>query len=143
MEATHRIIVHGLMKVDGRYLLIKRTATKRGKPNSYPLYWDIPGGMVEAGELPTDALIRESKEEVNLDVIVKKLIHEDSNLDQEKNIVFTRLVYLCEVKNNDISNIKLQLDEHDQYKLILSIDEMQNEKIVDYIKELFENERIS
>ena len=120
MNCYNKLIVHGLMKVNDKYLVIKRTAIKRGKPNSYPLYWDIPGGMVEEGELPTDALIRESKEEVNLDIIVKNIIHEDSNLDTEKNIVFTRLVYLCEVLNNDISNIELQLDEHNEFKLITS-----------------------
>ena len=49
MKATHRIIAHGLMKVDNKYLVIRRTETKHGKPNSYPKYWDIPGGMVEEG----------------------------------------------------------------------------------------------
>ena len=130
------------MKVNDKYLIIKRTSIKRGKPNPYPLYWDIPGGMVEEGELPTDALVRESKEEVNLDIIVKHVIHEDSNLDTEKNIVFTRLVYLCEVLNDDISNIKLQLDEHDQFKLITSLDEMSGEKIVDYLIKIFKDEKL-
>lgn len=142
MNCYNKLIVHGLMKVNDKYLVIKRTAIKRGKPNSYPLYWDIPGGMVEEGELPTDALIRESKEEVNLDIIVKNIIHEDSNLDTEKNIVFTRLVYLCEVLNNDISNIKLQLDEHTEFKLITSLDEMSDEKVVDYLTQIFKNEKL-
>ena len=142
MNFYNKLIVHGLMKVNDKYLVIKRTAIKSGKTNSYPLYWDIPGGMVEDGELPTDALIRESKEEVNLDIIVKNIIHEDSNLDTEKNIVFTRLVYLCEVLNNDISNINLQLDEHTDFKLINSLDEMSNEKVVDYLIQVFKNERL-
>ena len=142
MNCYNKLIVHGLMKVNDKYLIIKRTAIKRGKPNSYPLYWDIPGGMVEEGELPTDALKRESKEEVNLDIIVKNIIHEDSNLDTEKNIVFTRLVYLCEVLNNDISNIKLQLDEHTEFKLITSLDEMSDEKVVDYLTQIFKNEKL-
>ena len=139
MKATHRLIAHGLMKVENKYILIKRTEIKRGKPNSYPKYWDIPGGMVEEGELPTDALVRESKEEVNLDVKVTKIVHEDSNFDEEKNIVFTRLVYLCEVINNDISNIKLQLDEHDQYKLITSLDDMEGEKLVGYVADVLKS----
>ena len=141
MKATHRLIVHGLMKVEDKYLVIKRTEIKRGKPNSYPRYWDIPGGMVEEGELPVEALIREAKEEVNLDVKVTKIIHEDSNLDESKGIVFTRLVYLCEVINNDISNIKLQLDEHDQYRLIDSLNDMENEKMVDYVVEVLKSVR--
>ena len=139
MKATHRLIVHGLMKVGDKYIVIKRTEIKKGKPNSYPKYWDIPGGMVEEGELPTDALIRESKEEVNLDVKVTRIVHEDSNFDKEKNIVFTRLVYLCEVINNEISNIKLQLDEHDQYKLITSLKDMEGEKLVDYVVDVLKS----
>lgn len=136
MNATHKLIVHGLMKIDDKYLLIKRTPIKRGKPNVYPGYWDIPGGMVEEGELPEDALIRETKEEVNLNVKVKKIIHEDSNLDKDKNIVFTRLVYVCEIINDNIENIKLQMDEHNEYKLIKSLDDMPNEKIVNFVEDV-------
>lgn len=139
MQATHRLIVHGLMKVKDKYIVIKRTEIKRGKPNSYPRYWDIPGGMVEEGELPTSALVREAKEEVNLDVNVTKIIHEDSNFDEGKNIVFTRLVYLCEVINNDISHIKLQLDEHDQYRLINSLEDMKGEQLVDYVADVLKS----
>ena len=139
MQATHRLIVHGLMKIKNKYIVIKRTEIKRGKPNSYPRYWDIPGGMVEEGELPTNALVREAKEEVNLDVNVTKIIHEDSNFDEVKNIVFTRLVYICEVINNDISNIKLQLDEHDQYRLINSLKDMEGEKLVDYVADVLKS----
>ncbi len=139
MEATHRLIVHGIMKVKDKYLIIKRTKVKRGKPNVYPGYWDIPGGMVEKNELPTDALIREVKEEVNLDVKVNQIIQEDSKLDKDKNIVFTRLVYLCDVINNNILNIELQLDEHDEYRLIESSDIIKEEKIVEYVKNAFKN----
>lgn len=136
MKVTNRLIVHGLMKVEDKYLLIKRTEIKRGKPNMYPKYWDIPGGMVEKDELPKEALVREAKEEVNLDVKVNEIIYEDSNFDKNKDIVFTRLVYLCDVINNDKSNIILQVDEHDDFKLINSLDEMKDEKIVGYVEDI-------
>ena len=45
-----KLIAHALVKLNDRYLLIKRTKMKRGKENSLPEYWDIPGGMVEEGE---------------------------------------------------------------------------------------------
>ena len=122
VKFMNRLIVHGLLEINGEYLLIKRTEIKRSKPNSLPNYWDIPGGMVELGELPRDALVRETKEEVNLDIEVKK------------DIVFTRLVYECELLDNqNVSNIILQEDEHSEYRLVNSLDEMQNEKIVDYL----------
>ena len=135
----NRLIAHGLIKINGKYLLIKRTKMKRGKLNSLPDYWDIPGGMVELGELPQEALVRETKEEVNLDVKVIKILHEDSNYDKEKDIVFTRLVYQCELLyNENISNIILQEDEHSEYRLINSLNEMKNEKIVDYLIDIID-----
>ena len=139
MKATHRLIVHGLMKLEGKFLVIKRTQIKRGKPNSYPGYYDIPGGMVEDGELPTEALLREIKEETNLDAKIIKIIHEDSNLDKDKGIVFTRLVYLCNLENSNVNNIKLQEDEHEKYLLIDNLNEMKKEKLVDYVEEVISN----
>jgi 8-oxo-dGTP diphosphatase len=35
--------------------------------------WDLPGGGIEAGELPTEAVIRETKEETGLDVGIDRL----------------------------------------------------------------------
>lgn len=46
-EFRNKLIVHGLMKINDKYLIIKRSIIKRGKPNVYPEYWDIPGGSVE------------------------------------------------------------------------------------------------
>ena len=131
----NRLIAHAIVKIDGKYLLIKRTRIKRGKLNSYPLYWDIPGGMVEENELPQDAAIRETKEEVNLDVAIRKIVHEDSNYDFNKKTVFTRLVYECYLSNLDY-DIKLQEDEHVEYRLVNSLDEMKEEKIVDYLYDI-------
>lgn len=39
-----KLIAHVLIEKDGKYLLIKRSKIKRGSPNMYPEYWDIPGG---------------------------------------------------------------------------------------------------
>lgn len=138
----NKLIAHGLMKINDQYILIKRTKIKRGKPNSLPEYWDIPGGMVEQGETPQQAVVRETKEEVNLDVVVGNIIHEDSNYDESKDAVFTRLVYLCDVINPDLSNIILQEDEHSEYRLINSLKEMDNEKLVDYLYDTVEQASI-
>jgi len=129
----NRIIVHALIKVNNKYLVTKRSKEE----STYPEYWDIPGGLVEIGELPKDALIRETKEEVNLNIIPKVPIHEDSNLDKEKDTIFIRLVYLSDL-NDDISNIKLDPKEHTEYKFIENIQELEGELISPFLIEVFE-----
>lgn len=133
-----KLIAHALVKIGDKYLLIKRTPIKRGKPNSLPEYWDIPGGMVENGETPTSAAIRETKEEVNLDVTIGPILHEDSNYDVAKGTVFTRVVYQAELLDGQTEkDIKLQEDEHSEYRLVDDIYEV--DKPVDYLTDTIEH----
>ena len=120
----NRIIVHTLIIDDGKYLVTKRSKQE----STYPEYWDIPGGLVEYGELPKDAVVRETKEEVGLNIIPTKVVHEDSNFDKDKDLVFVRLVYLCEM-DDEIDNIKLQVNEHFEYRFIDSLNELKGEKV--------------
>ena len=136
-----KLIAHALIKIDDKYLIIRRTKIKRGKPNSLPEYWDIPGGMVEEGEMPKDAAIRETKEEVNLDITIGPILHEDSNYDKEKGTVFTRIVYQAELlEGQDESDIILQKDEHSEYMLVSDISGI--EKIVDYLEDTINHANI-
>ncbi len=52
-----------LIDADGRLLIQKRPP---GKP--FAGLWEFPGGKVEEGETPEAALIRELKEELDIDV---------------------------------------------------------------------------
>lgn len=51
-----------LIDADGRVLLAQRPEGK-----SLAGLWEFPGGKVEAGERPEEALIRELKEEIGID----------------------------------------------------------------------------
>lgn len=136
-----KLISNALIKIDDKYLIIRRTKIKRGKPNSLPEYWDIPGGMVEEGEMPKDAVIRETKEEVNLDITIGPILHEDSNYDREKGTVFTRIVYQAELlEGQNESDIILQKDEHSEYMLVSDISGI--EKIVDYLEDTINHANI-
>ena len=52
-----------LIDLDGRVLIADRPEGK-----SMAGLWEFPGGKVEAGELPEAALIRECKEELDIDI---------------------------------------------------------------------------
>ena len=130
----NRIIVHALINAKNGYLVTKRSKDE----TTFPEYWDIPGGLAETGELPREAVIRETKEEVGLDIMPTSVIHEDSNLDKSKNLIFIRLVYLCELKSK-IDDIILQEEEHSEYKFISTLEDLKNEKISPFLVEVFNN----
>ena len=129
-----KLIVHALIEKDGKYLLIKRSKIKRGLPNMYPEYWDIPGGSVEEDELPREGAMRETMEEVNQKIQLSSILHEDSCYDDTKGIVFTRLVY--KAKLLEYREVKLDLEEHTAFRWIRALPDMKDEKIVPYLKNI-------
>jgi 8-oxo-dGTP diphosphatase len=60
---TVLVVAVALVDVDGRVLIAQRPEGK-----SLAGLWEFPGGKVEPGERPEEALIRELKEELGIDV---------------------------------------------------------------------------
>lgn len=137
---TVKLIAHTLIEKEGKYLLIKRSKIKRGLPNVYPSYWDIPGGSVEENELPREAALREAMEEVNQKLRINKIIHEDSQFDASKDTVFTRLVYAGEILAE--RDIILDSEEHTDFVWISSLEDMDSELIVPYLFDIFADKSI-
>src|SRR5215470_10683643 len=54
-------VVAALILRDGKILICQRT-----KHQSMPLKWEFPGGKIETGEQPRDALRRELEEELGI-----------------------------------------------------------------------------
>ena len=63
IEVVAAIIKHG----------DKIFATQRGY-GDFKGFWEFPGGKMEAGETRKEALIREIKEELNIDIKVGELV---------------------------------------------------------------------
>ncbi|HWB86141.1 MAG TPA: (deoxy)nucleoside triphosphate pyrophosphohydrolase [Bryobacteraceae bacterium] len=54
-------VVAAIVERAGRILICRRTAQQK-----HPLKWEFPGGKVEAGETPEQALVRELHEELGI-----------------------------------------------------------------------------
>ena len=137
---TVKLIAHTLIEKEGKYLLIKRSKIKRGLPNVYPSYWDIPGGSVEENELPREAALREAMEVVNQKIRIDRITHEDSQFDSEKDTVFTRLVYAGEIL--DERDILLDPEEHSDFVWITSLKDLEKKLIVPYLIDIFADKPI-
>lgn len=77
-----KLIAHALIEKNGKYLLIKRSKIKRGEPNMYPEYWDIPGGAMELGESTLDTAKREFFEETGIEVEATRFLNVYSNFEE-------------------------------------------------------------
>lgn len=67
MDLPYGLTVRGVIKNDNEEILIVK---RHPKSRTDPEMWELPGGKVEKGEFFADALVREIKEETNLNVKV-------------------------------------------------------------------------
>ena len=131
---TVKLIAHTLIEKEEKYLLIKRSKIKRGLPNVYPSYWDIPGGSVEENEMSREAALREAMEEVNQKIRIDKIIHEDSQFDASKDTVFTRLIYAGRILEE--RDFILDPAEHTDFIWISSLKDIDSNLVVPYLLEI-------
>jgi len=112
MTQTHQQsylhVVAGLIRRDDEILLVEQQW-----PNAPTTLWTLPGGRIEPGELLTEALNREVKEETGLDVIdpgqLLYTLHHDTpdSARQTFSFVFNVAQYRGEIAVNDPDNYVL------------------------------------
>ncbi len=74
--------------------------------------WNLPGGGVEKGELPDTAVVREVKEETDLDVVVERLVGVYTHTNKDE-LIFA---FVCRVVDGrpQLSN---EADRHAYFEL--------------------------
>jgi 8-oxo-dGTP diphosphatase len=125
---AYGLTVRGIIRnSEGEILIVKRHAKSRTDPEM----WELPGGKVEKGEHFADALVREIKEETNLDVNVGDFCEAIQNDYPHKRTV-QLMMYLDDINGSvEIS------DEHTQFKWA-SMDEIINLKLSTSFKKVLE-----
>ena len=116
----------------GKILIAQRNLQK-----NFGGMWEFPGGKQEANESPEQALIRELKEELSIEVEVLRSFPPYDYKDEKIKISFYPIQ--CKIVGGTIVN-----NEHEEVKFI-SIDDINNfdfappdYKTVDLVKENFE-----
>ena len=90
--------VAAIFNDSGQVLLVEHTF----RPD-HP--WGLPGGWIERGENPVHAIQREIKEELNLTILVKKLLLCDTQGadDEPTTPPSLGLAYYCRLETNSLS----------------------------------------
>ena len=111
-------------------------ATQRGY-GEFQGWWEFPGGKMEAGESPQEALKREIREELDADVLVKELL-EIVEWDYP-NFHLTMHCFICNLLSES-----LHLNEHEAATWLnlenlrsvkwLPADEILLDKIAEYLR---------
>ncbi len=91
--------------VEGNKILV----TQRSETMSLPLKWEFPGGKLEEGELPEACLLREIKEELNIEIILLERL--DTIIHDYETYSIRLLPFIAR-----LSTFKILLTEHKQFK---------------------------
>lgn len=121
MDQTNRrvwkLVVAGLLQQEtGAVLLSQRTAQQ-----SFSGRWELPGGKVEPGEAPVDALRRELREELGIEASIDAVY--DVVFYSYKEFDLLMLVYQCtttdEPRALDVADVKwVPMDQLHTYSVL-------------------------
>ena len=102
MQQGRRISAYGVVHDDSGRLLLVRGSDQ----STFPGSWNLPGGGIEHGESPTNALTREFVEETGLTVEVDSLVDVRSDLvlspTGDRLTHFDRIVYDVRVTGGEV-----------------------------------------
>ena len=126
ISAAKAFVVDG----QGNFLCLYRSGTHP----THPHWADLPGGLIDEGEMPFEALVREMQEECQIDISYSKfnLIFAESEMpDKFPDTSITRLFYL--IKIDDIKPEVLISWEHEKYEW-LKYEEIFGKKFEEFVE---------
>jgi len=128
-------VVIALIHKDNKFLLTKRVVTDSEDMDFYPFVWNLPGGGVDFGEEPIDALKREIKEELGVEIINIQYIPKIfTNIRKNWQGLF--LSFICELKNTqDKIILNDEANEYGWFTLDSAIKLKTFPKTIEMIKE--------
>lgn len=91
-HATNLLAV-ACIERNGKIFITKRAKTKKLFPDRY----ELAGGHIEPGEQPEEALLREIKEEINVDIIIRKPVY--AFTEQVGDVFYMEVLYLANLKD--------------------------------------------
>ncbi len=100
------VALKGIILRDGKILIIKRSDSDEIGAGT----WETPGGKLDFGEYPEEALVREIKEEVGLDATVDGILYASSFMPNPFRQVII-ITYRCTVPKGDVG----LSDEHSDH----------------------------
>ena len=118
-----RVVVSGVLELDSKYLVVRRSQSETFLPGKY----EFPGGKVDFGESAEQGLIREFVEETGLEIEVGEMIRSFNYVSKELNRHTVEFVYRVNLKNSDQNDVVLS-EDHDKYAWI-SMSEIQQYEI--------------
>lgn len=109
MTTETRVIVVGAAIVRGDDSVL---CARRSAPAHVAGKWEFPGGKVEAGESDAEAVVRECREELGVEVAVGAKIGADARIDDR----FTLRVFLARLEPGQPE--PLPLEDHDELRWV-------------------------
>ena len=84
------LVTAALIEQDGLMLIAQRRLD-----DNFPGYWEFPGGKIEPGESPEEALQRECKEELDIEIEVGRIYDVVFHRYEDLNVLL--LFYVCRI----------------------------------------------
>jgi 8-oxo-dGTP diphosphatase len=104
------LALKAVIEKDGKILILKRSKEE----DCFKEMWDIPGGGINFGEMPEEALKREVKEETGLEIEVIKPVRIWSFFKNNGRTQVVGVTLLCKYKGGEVKLSR----EHTKFRWI-------------------------